>query len=195
MNNDGYTARGFDPDTAPDLSTDNWQEKFARAPVRRGRPPKRAAESIDYHPVVPRGHRPFPCRRARMADTDRPRPPQLDQAARRCVTRPYSEVPAAPCSRGRGLPADSGHGDNRNGPLFRPAKNARGALRSAHANLSATRLYDGRRSRPADSPALKVSYWTDPFSRSKSLVTLQVRYDVHWTRVDEAWRPTSRSTS
>ena len=37
---DGSTAPGFDPDTAPDLSTDGWPEKFAKAPVRRGRPPK-----------------------------------------------------------------------------------------------------------------------------------------------------------
>ena len=34
------TARGIDPDTAPDLSTDGWPEKFDTAPVRRGRPPK-----------------------------------------------------------------------------------------------------------------------------------------------------------
>ena len=38
--NDGSTARGFDPDTAPDLSTDGWPERFAKASVRRGRPPK-----------------------------------------------------------------------------------------------------------------------------------------------------------
>ncbi len=38
--NDGSPARGFDPDTAPDLSKDGWPEKFARAPARRGRPPK-----------------------------------------------------------------------------------------------------------------------------------------------------------
>ena len=38
--NEGSTARGFDPDTAPDLSKDGWPEKFARASVRRGRPPK-----------------------------------------------------------------------------------------------------------------------------------------------------------
>ncbi len=37
---DGSTAPGFDPDTAPDLSEGCWPEKFARAPVRRGRPPK-----------------------------------------------------------------------------------------------------------------------------------------------------------
>ena len=44
--NDGSTARGFDPDTAPDLSKDGWPEKFAKLPVRRGRPPKARAESI-----------------------------------------------------------------------------------------------------------------------------------------------------
>ena len=43
--NDGSTARGFDPDTAPDLSKDGWPEKFAKLPVRRGRPPKARAES------------------------------------------------------------------------------------------------------------------------------------------------------
>ncbi|WP_420634298.1 BrnA antitoxin family protein [Candidatus Palauibacter sp.] len=38
--NDGPTARSLDPDTAPDLSKDGWPEKFAKAPVRRGRPRK-----------------------------------------------------------------------------------------------------------------------------------------------------------
>ena len=38
--NDGPTGRGLDPDTAPDLANDDWPEKFAKAPVRRGRPPK-----------------------------------------------------------------------------------------------------------------------------------------------------------
>ena len=38
--NDGSTARGLDPETAPDLSRDGWPKKFAKAPVRRGRPPK-----------------------------------------------------------------------------------------------------------------------------------------------------------
>ena len=37
--NDDSTARGFDPDTAPDLSRGGWPEKLAKAPVRRGRPP------------------------------------------------------------------------------------------------------------------------------------------------------------
>ena len=36
----GSTLRGFDPDRAPDLSTNGWPEKFAKASVRRGRPPK-----------------------------------------------------------------------------------------------------------------------------------------------------------
>ena len=36
---DGSSHRGFDPDTAPDLSTHGWPERFARATVRRGRPP------------------------------------------------------------------------------------------------------------------------------------------------------------
>lgn len=38
--NDGSTGQDFDPDTAPDLVEGEWPEKFARAPVRRGRPPK-----------------------------------------------------------------------------------------------------------------------------------------------------------
>ena len=38
--NDGSTARGSDPDTAPDLSTDGRPEKFSKVPVRRDRPPK-----------------------------------------------------------------------------------------------------------------------------------------------------------
>ena len=37
--NEGSTVRGRDPDTAPDLSTDGWPERFAQATVRRGRPP------------------------------------------------------------------------------------------------------------------------------------------------------------
>lgn len=38
--NESPMERGFDPDTAPDLSTDGGPERFAKAPVRRGRPPK-----------------------------------------------------------------------------------------------------------------------------------------------------------
>lgn len=38
--NDGSMARDLDPDTAPDLSKDGWPGKFAKAAVRRGRPPK-----------------------------------------------------------------------------------------------------------------------------------------------------------
>lgn len=38
--NDDSMAPGFDADTAPDLSTGGWPERFAKAPVRRGRPPK-----------------------------------------------------------------------------------------------------------------------------------------------------------
>jgi len=34
-----YTDRGFDQDDAPDLSRDGWPAKFAKATVRRGRPP------------------------------------------------------------------------------------------------------------------------------------------------------------
>ncbi len=33
------TTHDLDPDAAPDLSTDGWPEKFAKATVRRGRPP------------------------------------------------------------------------------------------------------------------------------------------------------------
>ena len=37
--NEGSAARRLDRDDAPDLSTDGWPEKFAKVPVRRGRPP------------------------------------------------------------------------------------------------------------------------------------------------------------
>ena len=37
--NERSTPQDFDPNTAPDLSGDGWPEKFARATVRRGRPP------------------------------------------------------------------------------------------------------------------------------------------------------------
>ena len=33
------THQGFDQDDAPDLSGAGWPEKFAKATVRRGRPP------------------------------------------------------------------------------------------------------------------------------------------------------------
>ena len=50
--NDASTDRGFDPDAAPDLSTDGWPEKFARVPVRRPRPPKRSQGMIGLSPEV-----------------------------------------------------------------------------------------------------------------------------------------------
>jgi hypothetical protein len=53
--NDGSTVRGFDPDTAPDLSKDGWPDKFARAPCTPGPSPEGASEGIDHHPVVPKG--------------------------------------------------------------------------------------------------------------------------------------------
>ena len=37
--NERSTARDSDPDDAPDLSGEGWPEKFAKATVRRGRPP------------------------------------------------------------------------------------------------------------------------------------------------------------
>ena len=37
--NERSTARDSDRDDAPDLSEDGWTEKFAKATVRRGRPP------------------------------------------------------------------------------------------------------------------------------------------------------------
>ena len=36
--NERSTLRDFDPETAPDLSVGEWLEKFAKAPIRRGRP-------------------------------------------------------------------------------------------------------------------------------------------------------------
>ena len=38
--NEQSTARDSDPDDAPDLSGDGWPEQFAKAKVRRGRPPE-----------------------------------------------------------------------------------------------------------------------------------------------------------
>ena len=37
--NERSEADDSDPDDAPDLSRDGWPEKFAKARVRRGRPP------------------------------------------------------------------------------------------------------------------------------------------------------------
>ena len=37
--NERSTAPGSEQEVAPDLSTDGWPEKFARAIVRRRRPP------------------------------------------------------------------------------------------------------------------------------------------------------------
>jgi uncharacterized protein (DUF4415 family) len=37
--NKKYTVPDLDEDDAPDLSTPEWREKFAKAEVRRGRPP------------------------------------------------------------------------------------------------------------------------------------------------------------
>ncbi|MCY4550428.1 MAG: BrnA antitoxin family protein [Defluviicoccus sp.] len=37
--NEGSTVRDSGRDDAPDLSRGGWPEKFAGAPVRRGRPP------------------------------------------------------------------------------------------------------------------------------------------------------------
>lgn len=37
--NEHSTSPDSENDVAPDLSTDGWPEKFARATVRRGRPP------------------------------------------------------------------------------------------------------------------------------------------------------------
>lgn len=33
------TNRAFDEDDAPDLSSPDWQKKFAKTTIRRGRPP------------------------------------------------------------------------------------------------------------------------------------------------------------
>ena len=37
--NEGSTVRGFDPGYRSGPSKDDWPERFARAAVRRGRPP------------------------------------------------------------------------------------------------------------------------------------------------------------
>ena len=63
--NEHSTARDFDPDDAPDLSENDWPEKFAKAKVRRGRPPvskpkvsttiRLSPEVIDYFKAGGRG--------------------------------------------------------------------------------------------------------------------------------------------
>ena len=35
----GSTSQDFDQEDAPDLSTEGWPEKLAKATIRRGRPP------------------------------------------------------------------------------------------------------------------------------------------------------------
>ena len=63
--NEQSTARASDRDDAPDLSKDGWPEKFAKAKVRRGRPPvakpkvsttiRLSPEVIDYFKAGGRG--------------------------------------------------------------------------------------------------------------------------------------------
>lgn len=63
--NEHSTVREFDRDDAPDLTRDGWPEKFAKAKVRRGRPPlakpkvsttiRLSPEVIDYFKAGGRG--------------------------------------------------------------------------------------------------------------------------------------------
>ena len=63
--NEHSTVRDSDPDDAPDLTRDGWPEKFAKAKVRRGRPPiakpkvsttiRLSPEVIDYFKAGGRG--------------------------------------------------------------------------------------------------------------------------------------------
>ena len=63
--NEHSTARDSDRDDAPDLTGDGWPEKFAKAKVRRGRPPvakpkvsttiRLSPEVIDYFKAGGRG--------------------------------------------------------------------------------------------------------------------------------------------
>ena len=63
--NEHSTARDSDPDDVPDLTRDGWPEKFAKAKVRRGRPPvakpkvsttiRLSPEVIDYFKAGGRG--------------------------------------------------------------------------------------------------------------------------------------------
>ena len=63
--NEHSTVRDSDPDDAPDLTRDGWPEKFAKANVRRGRPPaakpkvsttiRLSPEVIDYFKAGGRG--------------------------------------------------------------------------------------------------------------------------------------------
>ena len=63
--NEHSTAPDSDRDDAPDLSQDGWPEKFAKAKVRRGRPPvarpkvsttiRLSAEVVDHFKAGGRG--------------------------------------------------------------------------------------------------------------------------------------------
>ena len=86
--NDGSTARGFDPDTRTRSLEGRLAREVRQGACTPGPSPKGAAEGIDHDPVVPRGHRPFSRRGPGLANADRPRPAGLDQAARRCLTVP-----------------------------------------------------------------------------------------------------------
>ena len=69
--NERSTAPGSEQDVAPDLSTGGWPEKFARATVRRGRPPStnpRVSTTIRLSADVIEH---FKAGGSRMADADR----------------------------------------------------------------------------------------------------------------------------
>ena len=55
--NDGSTARGSDPDTAPRPLEGRPAGEVLQGARTPGPSPEGAANSIDYHPVVPGGHR------------------------------------------------------------------------------------------------------------------------------------------
>ena len=48
--NHDSTLQDSEPDTAPDLSTGDWPEKFAKVPVRRGQPRASAAKASGLAP-------------------------------------------------------------------------------------------------------------------------------------------------
>ena len=93
--NERSTPRDFDPETAPDLSAGEWPEKFAKAPVRRGRPPVASPQSVHDYPTVARRAGPLQGRRARLADADQQGATRVDPAPGSRLIVPCTGVKAA----------------------------------------------------------------------------------------------------
>ena len=91
------TPRDFDPDTAPDLSGDGWPEKFARAQVRRGRPPLASPKVSTTIRLSPDGTRPLQGWRSWLADADQRGATRMDPAPGPHVIVPRVAVKAGGC--------------------------------------------------------------------------------------------------